>query len=107
MRASSSHNPQEKQKIKVLFKRLSSGNRTDSVTPEIDFTAENPTDFEAQIDSWRAGLSAGLEPEFSAEHSTYFSKAALSEARKARLERNRAKREAKLKTAKPRSKGSK
>jgi len=52
-------------------------------------------------------LSAGLEPEFSPEHSTYFSKAALSEARKARLERNRAKREAKLKTAKPRSKGSK
>ena len=52
-------------------------------------------------------MSAGLEREFSPENSIYFSKAALSEARKARLERNRAKREAKLKTAKPRSKGSK
>ena len=74
--------------------------------PEVNFDSPDEKEFESQVKNWRDKLSSEKESLFNPEASKYFSSTALSESRKARLERKRQERESKAndKTkAKPRA----
>ena len=74
--------------------------------PEVNFDSLDEKEFESQVKNWRGKLSSEVESSFNPEASKYFSSTALSESRKARLERKRQERESKAngKTkAKPRA----
>lgn len=87
---------QESQTIRKVLKSLRTGNRKTSAMPEVDFTAENAVEFETQIKSWRGKLGEEVESTFNPENTKYFSSNALSESRKAKAERRKLEREAKL-----------
>ena len=74
----------------------------------MDFLASDESEFEDQVKSWRGKLGEEVETSFNPEESKFFSTSALSESRKARLERNRKNREAASKAKpKPKPKASK
>ena len=63
--------------------------------PEVNFDSPDEKEFESQVRNWRDKLSSEKESMFNPEASKYFSSTALSESRKARLERKRLERESK------------
>ena len=74
--------------------------------PEVNFDSPDEKEFESQVRNWRDKLSSEKESMFNPEASKYFSSTALSERRKARLERKRLERESKANEkakAKPRA----
>ena len=74
--------------------------------PDVNFDSQDEKEFETQIKNWRGKLSSEVESSFNPEVSKFFSSTALSESRKARLERRRVERDAKAQEkvkAKPRA----
>lgn len=74
--------------------------------PDVNFDSQDEKEFETQIKNWRGKLSSEVESSFNPEASKFFSSTALSESRKARLERRRVERDAKAQEkvkAKPRA----
>jgi hypothetical protein len=63
--------------------------------PEVNFDSPDEKEFESQVKNWRGKLSSEVESSFNPEASKYFSSTALSESRKARLERKRQERASK------------